>query len=214
MRAIIYICFCLFTLSCTQKKHSANDAVELDHTRSVSKGDSAIGIPKTLTEIKSAYSNTINNLKQNSLQADSVKYNCAGEKSGTITYFTKDGKLILIRHSYHEYDHFSAVDLYFVKDESLYFMYLQETVWSFESGSSAEPTTKDDITESRVYITNNQAIQCLEKKYTIKSKSTNNPIPDQIQNKSVECKNTASLIKNFKNLLAFKSKPKGSCFEK
>ena len=214
MRAIIYICFCLFTLSCTQKKHSANDAVELDHTRSVSKGDSAIGIPKTLTEIKSAYSNTINNLKQNSLQADSVKYNCAGERSGTITYFEKDGKLILIKHSYNEYDHFSAVDQYFIKDDSLYFTYSQQTAWSFESGSAAESTTKDDITESRIYITNNQAILCLEKRYTIKSKSTNNPIPDQIQNKSVECKNTGSIIRNLKNLLAFKSKPEGSCLGK
>lgn len=214
MRNSIYILLSLIIVSCRQNRKSENNAVRNDNTASLSTGDSSIVNPKTIDEIKAVYAATLQDLKLNQLAADSVKYDCAGEKSGTITYFEKDGKLILIKHSYSEYDHFSANDKYFVRDKNLYFAYLQQTVWRFESGNGPEPITTDDITESRFYLIDNQKFKCLEKKYSIKSKSTNNPIPDRIQNKIVDCKNTASLISNFKNLVAFKSKPKGSCLGK
>ncbi|MEG1026693.1 MAG: hypothetical protein RSF34_19630, partial [Flavobacterium sp.] len=80
-------------------------------------------------------------------------------------------------------------------------------VWSFV----AEGITKDNVTEYRGYIINDQPVECLEKKYTLHSKSDTNPNPDEIPNKNSDCKNIQKLIKKYQKLATYKSTKDVEC---
>lgn len=161
--------------------------------------------------IKGAFSSIHQKLQKGKLDSLSIKYDCDGERSGTVTYYNEAGQLKLIKHSYSEYSHFSAEDYYYVNKDSVFFMYAKETVWSFESGQAAEGATKDDIIEKRSYISQSKPILCLEKKYTYRSKATNNQHPDQVANKEVECKTIEPIMLDYGKLLAFKDSKKQDC---
>lgn len=169
--------------------------------------------PKTVEEIKQVYASTMQHLRSGQLDSVSVKYDCGGERSGTVTYFSHENKLKLIKHQYQEYDHFSATDQYFVVDESLFFAHFNRLTWSFDSNGAAEGATKDDIVEQRFYIIDKQAVQCLEKKYTIRSSSKDNPNVSQIPNKTVNCKSLKPIWKRYGDLLAFRSAAKQDCLQ-
>lgn len=220
MKKLFYLLLCVFLASCGQQKESSNQSpmkeINDDRKGSSSQLDSGSIIinPSSIEEIKQAYAAATDKLQRNLLDSASFKYNCNNERSGTITYFSEKAKLVMIRHIYNEYDHHSANDQYFVSDNGLYFAYLNTVLWSFESGRAAEGATKDDVTEQRLYILKEKPVQCLEKKYTILSHSSDNPKPETIQSKQVDCKPVRPLLNQFDKLVAFKEDSDRECFEK
>ncbi|WBX97251.1 hypothetical protein [Chryseobacterium gambrini] len=158
----------------------------------------------SIEDIKKEYA-TVNNLLS-AKQLDSTKftYNC-DEKEGEVILYYENKDLRMIKDSYAEHSHFSSSTKYYVKNNSVFFIFKEETVWNFDEGGTPEkPETKDDINEKRIYVLNNKAIQCLEKNYTIRSKG-NNRNPDSIPNKETKC-DIAELMKNYNLILKNKDR--------
>lgn len=204
-KLLILPCF-IFLFSCENKKKEKTNIQNSssDSFQAVSKNDSVNGnrIPENIEEIKTEYALISNQLNSKKLDSTSFNYECE-ERSGSVVFYTSDGKLKSIKHSFSEYSHFSSVEQYYLKNDSLFFILKQDTSWSFEGGTPEKPETKDNIEEQRIYVVNGKAVDCHEKKYTIKSASANNPVPEKIQNvKSEKCsfpelqKTFALLIKN------------------
>ncbi|RYF24362.1 MAG: hypothetical protein EOO42_05905 [Flavobacteriales bacterium] len=215
MKNITYILSLLILVACNNPKEnkvdSQKDSVTVPAT---SETEPVATVPKTIEEIKSLYINTANQLEKGTLDSVAYKYNCNNERSGTVTYFSQGGSLKMVKHSYNEYDHFSATDQFFVSADTLYFVYYNRTFWSFESGQAAEGATKDDITEQRFYISNNQALQCLEKKFAIRSHLPNQPTSAQVANKIIKCNDVKPLQNEFNKLLAFQKQDNKDCLGK
>ncbi|MDQ8054010.1 MAG: hypothetical protein REI78_13330 [Pedobacter sp.] len=183
----------------TEKAPDSTQKHNHDVTDSVARNT----VPASIQEIKALFATTINQLSMGKLDSTVLTYDCAGERSGTITYFTESGNLRLIRHRYSEYSHYTAEDEYFVSDEKLYFAFLHGVSWSFVSDGA----TKDDHLEQRIYLANNKPIQCLEKKYAVQTGQTKTP---NAVNRRVDCKPVAPLLKKFEQLLNFR-KVKRDC---
>lgn len=164
-----------------------------------------------ITDIKQAYANTNKELIDGQLDSTTFKYSCKDEKNGTVSYFTKNGKLKLIVHRYNEYDHYSAVDRYFVQDSTLFFTYHTSVTWSFENGP--EGSTKDNIKENRTYLIAQKPIKCLEKNFTIHSKASSNPDPKSIPNRDVNCQSAEIVLKPYHILTKYRFKPTADCLE-
>lgn len=213
MKNYIYSIFCLLFFSCGQTQNNQDQARQTD---AVISADTVVAAPNPISipTIKEAYASITNKLQSGSLDSVSYAYDCNGERSGTVTYFSDKGKLAVIKHNYSEYSHFSAVKQYFVARDSLFFLQSKEVVWSFESAQAVEGATKDDITEKRFYIAKDKALLCLEKKYSKRSKSDDGSDPNKIANKEVECKSIESAIKDYGKLLAFKESANRDCLGK
>ncbi|PQA93005.1 hypothetical protein B0A69_12640 [Chryseobacterium shigense] len=158
-------------------------------------------------EIKKEYNNIQTKLKAKKLTSTSFNYNCNDEISGKVTYYSDEGEIRMIEHSYDENSHFGSTEQYFVKEGNLFFIFKEDTVWNFDGGTPEKPITKDDITESRIYIQNNKPVKCLEKQYSIRSNTSGKPSPDKISNKETQC-HIDELIKTYQSLLKNKDKKK------
>ncbi|WP_316766006.1 hypothetical protein [Pedobacter frigiditerrae] len=216
MKNVNCLVICLLLLACGQEKKTDTKTIKDTPHQAVEIGNRQrpeIKQPNSVAAIKQVYAATINLLNAGQLDSVSYNYNCQQERGGKISYFSKNGKLMFIRHSYSEYSHFEATDQYFVNDNKLYFAHLNRMVWSFVSGEG-DGVTKDDITESRFYVVDDQPILCLEKKFTIRKNAKDNPEADDVPNKVVNCKPIKGLLKEFNVLLAFKDKGNKGCLEK
>jgi len=214
MKNISYLFICFLLIACGQEKSTETKTEDTTQQSAANekKQEAEALKPNSVSTIKQAYATTVSQQKAGKIDSVSYNYNCQQERSGKITYFSKKGKLMMISHSYNEYDHFEATDQYFLYDNQLYFAYLNRSVWSFVSGEG-DGVTKDDIAESRIYVVNNQSILCLEKKFTIKKSSKNNPNAADVPNKTIDCKIQKDLVKDFETLLRFKDKPNKDCLE-
>ncbi|KQT18290.1 hypothetical protein ASG31_06065 [Chryseobacterium sp. Leaf404] len=146
---------------------------------------------------------------------DSVffEYECDG-RVGNVTYYSKNSKVKVIKHSFAQYSHYSADENYYLNEEKPFFILKEETVWSFNGGTSEKPETKDDITESRIYLAENKVIDCLEKKYTILSADKKKPdVPKFPNYASKNCK-SKELLAEFGKIIKNKNFKKGlkQCF--
>jgi len=216
MKYLVYLLVCFTLISCqqenkTSEKADSNQTTEVTVPKPIA---AKVTKPTSIAEIKTAFANTNSQLQEKQLDSIAYQYDCDKERAGTITYFSDKGKLVLIKHSYNEYDHYAANDYYFISNDSLYFANLNSVYWSFESGSAAEAATKDDVTEQRIYIVNGKAEQCLEKKYTIHSEQKNKKLAETAQNKQIECKPLKPLFTFFNKLVAFQKSSNKECLEK
>ncbi|RYG09962.1 MAG: hypothetical protein EOO07_22980, partial [Chitinophagaceae bacterium] len=203
MKNLTYVLGLFILVACNNPKENKVDSEKKSVTVSdTSKTERIVEVPKTIEEIKSLYTKTANQLEKGTLDSVSYKYSCNNERSGTVTYFSQGGSLKMVKHSYNEYDHFSATDQFFVSADTLYFAYYNRTLWSFESGQAVEGATKDDITEQRFYIANNEALQCLEKKFAIRSNLPNQPTSAQVANKIIKCNDVKPILNEYNKLLA------------
>lgn len=160
--------------------------------------------------IKQEYSLVNSQLLSKKLDSVGFEYECE-EMSGNVVYYSEKGKVKVVKH-FEADSHFSSTETYFVNDGNPYFIFQDETVWSFDGGSPEKPETKDDVTEKRYYIVDNKAIQCLEKKYTLKSNSTNNPKSENIPNTEMKNCSIAELQKSFGILMKNKDRRgNGNC---
>ncbi|WP_185204478.1 hypothetical protein [Chryseobacterium sp. C3] len=158
----------------------------------------------SVEDIKKEYAAINNLLSAKQLDSTKFTYNC-DEKEGEVVLYYENKDLRMVKDSYAEHSHFSSFTKYYVKNNSVFFIFKEETAWNFDEGGTPEkPETKDDINEKRIYVLNNKAIQCLEKNYTIRSKG-NNKNPDSVPNKETKC-NISDLMKNYHLILKNKDR--------
>ena len=166
---------------------------------------------KTINDIKKEYSLVSALLASKKLDSTHFNYVCEDGMEGEVVFYYQDKNLKAVKNFYSEYSHFSSVTEYYVGKENVYFIFKQDTSWNFDTDapkkSDGNSETKDDITESRIYLANNKPIQFLEKKYSVRS-AGKNPDPDKIQNKETKC-DTDKLMKTYQSIIKNKDQ-KGS----
>ena len=205
MKKVLLISGILLIFSCKkeidEKVSNSSDNISSkvkSHSLSLSKDLNSIN------GIKQEYNLVNSQLVAKKLDSVSFKYECE-EISGNVVYYSDKGKLKVVKH-FQADSHFSSIGSYFVNDGKPYFIFKHDTVWSFDGGTPEKPVTKDDVTEQRFYIINNRAIQCLEKKYTLRSNSSENLKSENIPNKEMKNCSIAELQKSFELLMKNKDK--------
>ena len=200
MKNVLTILGLIMIVSCkkenlkTTEKKSSEDSI-INKSISINRNDSI----ETIDDIKKEYANINNLLTLKKLDSSQFSYNC-DEREGEVTLYYRDKKLAAVKDFYAEHSHFSSSTTYFVKNDRVFFIFNDETVWNFDEGGTPEkPETKDDIKEKRIYILDNKAVQCFEKNYSIRSKG-NNKNPENISNQKTKCTAT-EFIKRYELIL-------------
>ena len=208
---IILLCsYCSERPSIRGKEITEDSKLDTETTGHELKADTEEA-PVTIDAIKKTYAMISKKFQDGELDSTSFKYDCNGEKGGTVSYFSDKGKLRMVVHRYHEYDHYSAVDRYFVKDSTVFFAHLTSISWAFEDGSQG--TTRDNIKEQRTYLIKQEPVRCLEKKYTLRSDARNNPAPDSVPNNEVGCQSVKPLLSSYALLVKYQHKSAPHCLE-
>lgn len=200
MKNLFLISSLLLVFSCKKEMDSKADvSADLINSKVKSHSLSLDNDLTTVDGIKQEYNLVNSRLLTNKLDSTSFKYDCE-ERSGSVVYYSDKGNLKMIKH-FQADSHFSSTDNYFINEGKPYFIFKDETVWNFDGGTSEKPETKDNVTEKRFYIINEKVIQCLEKKYTLKSNTSNNPKSENLPNKEVKNCSIADLQKRFHLLM-------------
>jgi len=208
MKSIFYVAVLITFFSCKENSTSQKETASGKEATTV--GTSPENPPKTPQEVRSAdvlrsvddikteYAYITSILKSGRMDSTSFEYDCRSEKSGRVVYFSEKGQLRMIKHTYHEYSHFSATDTYFVKDNALFFAFYKHVAWSFVNQNQ----TKDDVTEKRLYLIGNKSVKCLQKKYALLSdaNATDAPAPDTGANKETDCSSLEPIVAGFELL--------------
>ncbi|MCX8532573.1 hypothetical protein [Chryseobacterium luquanense] len=214
MKKLILLPSLIFLFSCENKnKESIDVKSSSDSLQNISTKDSLKNnSPQNIDEIKVEYESLNNQLIAKKLDSASFDYEC-DEISGNVVYYSSNGELKSIKHFYAD-SHFSSVENYYLKNGKPFFIFKDDTVWNFDGGTPEKPETKDEVEQQRIYIVNEKPVECLEKKFTIKSSSKNNPKPENVQN--IQSKNCSysELQKIFEVLLKNKDKKgKTTCIQ-
>ncbi|MFD2825899.1 hypothetical protein ACFSYG_05405 [Leeuwenhoekiella polynyae] len=203
MRVLLLFCSVLLISSC--KENPKNQKTPIPQSQDAgSETPEPISSPQTLTnieDIKKEYSRLTQLLKTKDLDSTSFTYNCNGEKSGTVVFFSDTTGLKVIRHAHNEYSHFEAADLYYLRDEVPFFVFSTNTTWSFSGGTADAPQTTDNVVENRFYLLNGEPVDCLRKQYSIKSDEANPVNPNTITNQKTDCKAIEDYLETYKLLL-------------
>ncbi|ARS35450.1 hypothetical protein CA264_08365 [Pontibacter actiniarum] len=198
---------CLISLvavtSCTENTASREEPVSGGTAVAISQNDPSEALPdiKRVEDIKDAYAYVTSRVESGKMDSSSFNYNCYGERKGTVSYFSEKGQLRLIRHSYSEYSHFSAVDSYYVQAGAPFFVFHDRLAWSFVQ----EGQTKDDVTQSRIYLINNRPVKCLQKKFTVYTNTKGAVDPDTIANKEIDCTSLEPIQNDFDFLVKYRA---------
>lgn len=209
MKNILTVLSLIMIVSCKkqdakaiEKKQSEDPAIN-NNTSLITRDDSI----KTINDIKKEYASINSMLISKKLDSTQFSYNC-DEREGEVTLYYKDKKLAAVKDFYAEHSHFSSSTLYFIKNEQVFFIFNDETVWNFDdSGTPEKPETKDDIKEKRIYILDHKPVQCFEKNYSVSSKG-NNKNPQTISNKETKC-DIAELMKKYQLIVKNKDRKGG-----
>ena len=204
MKKVFLISSLIIIFSCQKKiDEKVSDSVDLLGSKVKSQSLDIKKNLETVDGIKLEYNLVNAQLTSKKLDSAKFEYEC-DERSGNVVYYSEKGKLKVVKH-FQADSHFSSTETYFVDEGKPYFIFQDETVWSFDGGLPDKPITKDDVTEKRYYIVDNKAIQCLEKKYTLKSNSENNPKSENIPNKEIKNCSIVDLQKSFVLLMKNKN---------
>lgn len=213
MQKVFFLLTLFFIASCKKD----NDKTNPDNyvINKIQEAKDSINLKNNLNsvdKIRKEYNLVNSQLVAKKLDSVSFGYECE-ERTGNVIYYSENGNLKLIKH-FQADSHFSSTESYFVNDGKPYFIFKNETIWSFDGGTPEKPITKDDVTEQRFYIIENKSVQCFEKKYTIKSNSINNSKSENIPNKKMKNCSIAELQKSFDLLMKNKyRKADGKCLE-
>ncbi|SHE39340.1 hypothetical protein [Chryseobacterium takakiae] len=209
MKNILTVLSLIMIISCKKedakaiKKKQSEDPAINNNTSLITRDDSI----KTIDDIKKEYASINSMLISKKLDSTQFSYNC-DEREGEVTLYYKDKKLAAVKDFYAEHSHFSSSTLYFIKNEQVFFIFNDETVWNFDdSGTPEKPETKDDIKEKRIYILDHKPVQCFEKNYSVSSKG-NNKNPQTISNKETKC-DIAELMKKYQLIVKNKDRKGG-----
>lgn len=207
MKTILITACLVFLVSCQKESNRTNPQPVSVTDRSGTQ--TAPEQPKEKTDsieaIRKEYNSLHALLEGKKLTSKSFSYNCDDEITGEVKIHSDKGEIKVIEHSYAEHDHFSASEQYYIKDGNVFFIFRDETVWMFGGGTPEKPVTRDDVTETRIYLRNGQPIRCLEKKYVIKSDVSEKPDPSKITGKEVQC-STDDLMKTYHSIIRNKDR--------
>ncbi|MBV8326750.1 hypothetical protein [Chryseobacterium sp.] len=198
IKCLTFVLVCFIACKNDQNKTGLQSSQVSADSSIVRKNSEAV--PNAIEEIKKEYAILHSQLEANKFKSSTFTYDCDNEISGEIKYYSDQSEIRVIEHSYAEHDHFSGSERYFIKNGKVFFIFKEDTEWSFDGGTPEKPITRDDITERRVYLQNGQPIKCLEKKYSIRSNTPTPPSPDGIPGKEVIC-NTTALMKTYQSLI-------------
>lgn len=126
------------------------------------------------------------------LKMDSMVYDCEADPVGgrLRTYQSTNGDISLIRHAYYAGDHGGGEASYYLKNGKVFFIYVQESRWTFADGMTDDgtPHTRDDFTEYRFYFdADGNPVRCLKKEYFVRT-ATEIPVdPDKIPSVRTDC---------------------------
>ncbi len=160
---------------------------------------------QTVEDIRAEYQSIMSKITDGKMDSTSFEYSCYEELSGKVIYFLENGQLRMIK--YHQgWEHGGFTKEYFLKDNTPFFIFDNNLGWSFDGTTvNGESQTRDEITEKRFYIIDNQLIKCLEKKFTIRSSVKNNPTSETVANKEVNCSDLTELMKDYELVLKYKN---------
>ena len=192
--------FVVFSCNTSSKKE-----IQTEKISKITETKSSVNKIETLAQIPLAYQTIDSLVRQKSVDSSSFSYNCAGEKSGKVTYYRKNNELILIEKIYAEYSHTEGKDQYFIKNGKPFFVFRKITNWSFDGKSKVEGATIDKVTEKRFYIVKDQLVRCLQKHYEISSTAKEKAKPAQIGNKKSDCPSVENLLTDYNVLLSHKN---------
>ncbi|WP_276966107.1 hypothetical protein [Chryseobacterium sp.] len=210
MKILVLTAGLLLFVSCKNEKDKTSPKESASIDNSVVKKDSVKAdiTENPIDQIKKEYAVLQAQLEAEKLSSSKFSYDCNDEPSGEVIFHSDKEGIKVIEHFYAEHSHFSASEKYFIKEGKPFFIFRQETVWNFDGGTPEKPVTKDEITETRMYLQNNQLLKCLEKKYSIKSHQKEKTAPDTIPGKKIMC-NMEEIVKSYQSLLKHKDQ-KGS----
>ncbi|MEF9478522.1 hypothetical protein OWR28_13170 [Chryseobacterium sp. 1B4] len=165
MKILVLTASLLLFVSCKNEKDKIVPRESISRDSSVVKKDpvKTNTAQNPIDQIKKEYAVLQAQLEAKQLNSSKFSYDCHDEPSGEVIFYSDKDEIKVIEHFYAEHSHFSASEKYFIKDGKLFFVFRQETVWNFDGGTPEKPVTKDDITETRIYLQNNQPLKCLEK---------------------------------------------------
>ncbi len=195
-------------ISC-KKKDSANIGDKSSKDSVTAKKETASiqnGSIKTIDDIRKEYAELNTLLTSKKLDSTKFSYNCdETEREGEVVFYYQNKKLKIVKNFYSEHSHFSSSTEYFIKDDQVFFIFNDETVWNFDDGGTpVKPETKDDTEEKRLYYINNKLVSCRDKKYTLRTK--NHSKPENISDgESKNCDDT-EFRKTFDSILKNKDK--------
>ncbi len=198
----LLLIFCLvLVVSCKENEQKTTEHFAVTDSLNTEKPSDSSSLRNNLSsvdDIKREYNFVNSQLLAKKLDSVKFDYQCE-ERTGNVVYYSEKGVLKMIKH-FNADSHYSTVENYFVNNGKPYFIFKDETLWSFDGGTPEKPETKDDIIEKRFYIIDDRPIQCLEKKYTLKSSIKNNPKSENVLNKEIKNCSIDEVQKTF-NLL-------------
>ncbi|HTN20566.1 MAG TPA: hypothetical protein VL125_08830 [Pelobium sp.] len=194
--------FCSVLFSCNT---SSKKEIQTEKVSKITETKSSVNKIETLAQIPVAYQTIDSLVRQKSVDSSSFSYNCAGEKSGKVTYYRKNNELILVEKIYAEYSHTEGKDQYFIKDGQPFFVFRKITVWAFDGNAKVEGATIDKVTEKRFYLVNGKLEKCLQKQYEISSTTKEDVDPTRIENKKSDCPSVENLLTDYNVLLSHKN---------
>lgn len=212
MKNLLLIFALLFVISCKDAKDkNVSNSTNAISSKVKSHSLSLKNNLSSVDGIKQEYSKVNSQLVEKKMDSVGFKYEC-DEISGNVVYYSDKGVLKAIKH-FQADSHFSSTESYFINEGKPFFIFKDDTVWSFDGGTPEKPITKDDVTEQRFYLVDNKTIQCLEKKY-LRSNATNNPKSENVPNKEMKNCSMEKLQKTFDVLMKNKDRrDDGECPE-
>lgn len=197
MKNLIYLAVIITCFSCKESSKSSKESTSEEQTTTNTEFQNipseALEDLKNVADIKTEFAYITNKIESGNMDSNAFEYNCHDEKKGKVTYYSEKGQLRMIQHTYIEYSHFSATDEYFIKNDSLFFVFNNHRLWSFVNQNQI----KDDVTESRFYILDHKLVQCLEKKFTIISNDQDSQKSPAVSNKEIDCPSFEPISKDF-----------------
>jgi hypothetical protein len=203
------LCFVL-VISCKKEKPANLQNTSSKDSMTV-KNDSVQSneTPQNIDQIKKEFTVLNDKLLSKKLDSTGFDYNCE-EIEGEVHFYYENKKLKMVKHFFAD-SHFSSVTKYYVKNDKIFFIFKDDTVWQFDGGTSEKPITKDSINQQRIYLQNGNPIQCLEKNFTIRSIGKNVD-PETVPNKERKC-DVKELMKTYQTIIKNKyKKDKIMCF--
>ncbi|KQT23220.1 hypothetical protein ASG22_12605 [Chryseobacterium sp. Leaf405] len=193
----------LLIISCKKENHK-NIHNEFSKDSLTAKNDSTQSnrTPQNIDEIKKEFAVLNEKLLAKKLDSTSYDYNCE-ELEGDVHFYYENKKLKMVKHFFAD-SHFSSVTKYYVKNDQVFFIFKDDTLWQFDGGTPEKPITKDSINQQRIYLQNSNPIQCLKKNFTIRSVGKN-VNPETVPNKKGNC-DVKELMKTYLTILKNKDK--------
>lgn len=158
--------------------------------------------PETTDQIKQEFTVLNEQLLAKKLDSTGFDYHCE-ELEGEVHFYYDQQKLRMVKHFISD-SHYSSVAKYYIKNDKVFFIFKEDTLWQFDGGTPEKPITKDSINQQRIYLQNDNPIQCLEKNFIIRSVGKNID-PETVPNKEGKC-DVKELMKTYQTILKNKDK--------